>query len=220
VDLNYSVVLARLPLLLVGAVMTIEFAVLSLILGTVFGIIAGLMRISKNPVLSRIAFLYVWIIRGTPLLVQLYLLYFGLPQIGLKLEPWTAGVLGMGFNTGAYISEVVRSGILAIDKGQMEAGLSLGMTPWLVMRRIIAPQAARISIPPMVNQFIITLKNSSLVSLLTITELMRTGEQIIQTHFRSFEVYTVVAVIYLAMNSVLMVVAHRLERGLSQNDQA
>ena len=219
-DLNYSVVLARLPLLLVGAVMTIEFAVLSLILGTVFGIIAGLMRISKNPVLSRIAFLYVWIIRGTPLLVQLYLLYFGLPQIGLKLEPWTAGVLGMGFNTGAYISEVVRSGILAIDKGQMEAGLSLGMTPWLVMRRIIAPQAARISIPPMVNQFIITLKNSSLVSLLTITELMRTGEQIIQTHFRSFEVYTVVAVIYLAMNSVLMVVAHRLERGLSQNDQA
>jgi polar amino acid transport system permease protein len=203
-----------------GAVMTVEVSVISLLLGMLVGTVLGLMRVSKSKTLSGISYGYVWIIRGTPLLVQLYLLYFGLPQVGIRLEPQVAGILGMGLNTGAYISEVVRAGIMAVDKGQMEAGLSLGMTPWLVMRRIIAPQAARVSVPPLVNQFIITLKNSSLVSLLTITELMRRGEEIIHTTFHSFEVYTVVGVIYLMLNSVLMLAAARLERGLRAGDQA
>lgn len=218
--LDYSVVLTRLPILLDGAVMTVEVSVISLLLGMLVGTVLGLMRVSKSKTLSGISYGYVWIIRGTPLLVQLYLLYFGLPQVGIRLEPQVAGILGMGLNTGAYISEVVRAGIMAVDKGQMEAGLSLGMTPWLVMRRIIAPQAARVSVPPLVNQFIITLKNSSLVSLLTITELMRRGEEIIHTTFHSFEVYTVVGVIYLMLNSVLMLAAARLERGLRAGDQA
>ncbi len=219
-ELKYAVVWERMPILLQGAWMTVEFSFYSLVLGTVFGVLFGLMRLSRNPAANKVAALYVWAIRGSPLLVQLYLLYFGLPQIGVRMDPMMAGVLGMAINTGAYVSEIVRAGIMAVDKGQMEAGLSVGMTPGKVMRRIIAPQATRISIPPLVNQFIITIKNSSLVSLITITELMRAGDQIIQTTFRSFETYTVVAVLYMAINSVLMAASSRLERGMKFGDQA
>ena len=215
-SLDYSVVLTKFPILLEGCWVTLEISFFALLLGMVFGISGALCRISSNRVLNSIAFFYVWVIRGTPVMVQLFILYFGLPQLGLKLPSMVAGILGLAVNTGAYITEIIRSGVQAVDRGQMEAALSVGMNYRQAMVRIIGPQATKICIPPLVNQFIMTLKNSSIASLVTITELFRTGEQIIYTTFRSFEVYTAVAVLYLVMNSVFMVIADRLERKMAR----
>ena len=214
--LDYSVVLTKIPILLEGCWVTLQISFFALLLGMVFGIAGALCRISSNRVLNSIAFFYVWVIRGTPVMVQLFILYFGLPQLGIKLPSMLAGVLGLAVNTGAYVTEIIRAGVLAVDKGQMEAALSVGMNYRQAMVRIIGPQATKICIPPLVNQFIMTLKNSSIASLVTITELFRTGEQIIYTTFRSFEVYTAVAILYLIMNSVFMVIADRLERKMAR----
>ena len=215
-NLDFSVVLTKIPILLEGCVVTLQISFFALLLGMLFGIAGALCRISSNRALNSIAFMYVWVIRGTPVMVQLFILYFGLPQLGIKLPSMVAGVLGLAINTGAYVTEIIRAGIQAVDKGQMEAALSVGMSYRQAMVRIIGPQATKICIPPLVNQFIMTLKNSSIASLVTITELFRTGEQIIYTTFRSFEVYTAVAVLYLIMNSVFMVIADRLERKMAR----
>lgn len=215
-NLDYSIVLSKLPIFFDGCLVTLEISFAALFLGMIFGIAGALCRISSNKFLNRLAFLYVWIIRGTPVMVQLFILYFGFPQLGIKMSSMMAGILGLAVNTGAYITEIIRSGIQAIDKGQMEAALSLGMKKYQAMIRIIGPQAVKVCMPPLVNQFIMTLKNSSIASLVTITELLRTGEQLIYTTFRSFEVYTVVAVLYLIMNSVFMVVANKLEQRMAR----
>ena len=215
-NLDFSVVLTKIPILLEGCVVTLQISFFALLLGMIFGIAGALCRISSNKVLNSGAFFYVWVIRGTPVMVQLFILYFGLPQLGIRLPSMVAGVLGLAINTGAYITEIIRAGIQAVDRGQMEAALSLGMSYRQAMRRIIGPQAVKFCIPPLVNQFIMTLKNSSIASLVTITELFRTGEQIIYTTFRSFEVYTAVAVFYLIMNSVFMVIADKLERRMAR----
>ena len=215
-NLDYSVVISKLPIFLDGCLVTLEISFFALLLGMVFGIGGALCRISSNRFLSGLAFLYVWIIRGTPIMVQLFILYFGLPQLGIKMSSMTAGILGLAINTGAYVTEIIRSGIQAIDRGQIEAALSLGMKPYQAMIRIVGPQAVKVCMPPLVNQFIMTLKNSSIASLVTITELLRTGEQLIYTTFRSFEVYTVVAGLYLIMNSVFMIVAGKLEKRMER----
>ena len=215
-NLDFSVVLTKIPILLEGCVVTLQISFFALLLGMIFGIAGALCRISSNRALNSLAFMYVWVIRGTPVMVQLFILYFGLPQLGIKLPSMVAGVLGLAINTGAYVTEIIRAGIQAVDKGQMEAALSVGMSFRQAMARIIGPQATKICIPPLVNQFIMTLKNSSIASLVTITELFRTGEQIIYTTFRSFEVYMAVAVLYLMMNSVFMVIADRLERKMAR----
>ena len=215
-NLDFSVVLTKIPILLEGCVVTLQISFFALLLGMIFGIAGALCRISANRALNSLAFMYVWVIRGTPVMVQLFILYFGLPQLGVKLPSMVAGVLGLAINTGAYVTEIIRAGIQAVDKGQMEAALSVGMSFRQAMVRIIGPQATKICIPPLVNQFIMTLKNSSIASLVTITELFRTGEQIIYTTFRSFEVYMAVAVLYLLMNSVFMIIADRLERKMAR----
>ena len=215
-NLDFSVVLTKIPILLEGCVVTLQISFFALLLGMIFGIAGALCRISANRALNSLAFMYVWVIRGTPVMVQLFILYFGLPQLGIKLPSLVAGVLGLAINTGAYVTEIIRAGIQAVDKGQMEAALSVGMSFRQAMVRIIGPQATKICIPPLVNQFIMTLKNSSIASLVTITELFRTGEQIIYTTFRSFEVYMAVAVLYLLMNSVFMIIADRLERKMAR----
>ena len=215
-NLDVSVVLTKIPILLEGCVVTLQISFFALLLGMIFGIAGALCRISSNRALNSLAFMYVWVIRGTPVMVQLFILYFGLPQLGIKLPSMVAGVLGLAINTGAYVTEIIRAGIQAVDKGQMEAALSVGMSFRQAMVRIIGPQATKICIPPLVNQFIMTLKNSSIASLVTITELFRTGEQIIYTTFRSFEVYMAVAVLYLLMNSVFMIIADRLERKMAR----
>lgn len=213
--LDYSIIFNKLNLFLSASLVTIEISVIALIIAIVFGIIGAIFRTCKIKVLNIIGGIYVWIIRGTPLIVQLFILYFGLPQFGIQLTPMVAGIFGLSFNTGAYITEIIRSGIKAVDEGQFEAAQSLGMSNTQLMVRVIAPQVFKIIIPTMVNQFIITLKNSSLVSLVTITELFRTGETLIATTFRSFEVYTTVAAFYLVMTTILMLFSHYIEKRMA-----
>ncbi|MBD3919244.1 amino acid ABC transporter permease [Paenibacillus sp. PR3] len=218
--LDYSVIMPFMPVFLEGAWMTVKLSVLSLALGLVLGIIGGLCKTSSIWPLRAVANLYTWIFRGTPLLVQLFILYFGLPQLGITMGPFQAGVLGMALNTGAYATEIVRSGLMAVDRGQSEAASALGMSRSVALFRVIGPQAIKVIIPPLVNQFIMTIKNSSMVSLVTITELFRTGESVIVSTFRSFEVYSVIAIMYLIMTSILMIVAKQLEKGMSAHDRA
>lgn len=215
-QLDYSVIFNKIDLFIDGSLITLKVSILSLIIAIAFGIVGAIFKICRFKILNVIGDIYVWIIRGTPLIVQLFILYFGLPQFGIQLSPMVAGIFGLSFNTGAYISEIIRSGVNAIDKGQIEAAESLGMTSTQVMIRIVSPQVAKIILPTMVNQFIITLKNSSLISLVTITELFRTGESLIATTFRSFEVYTTVALFYLLMTSVLMVISNYVEKRMAK----
>jgi len=219
-DINYSSVLPFLPVFLKGAWVTVELSALALLFGLILGIIGGLFRVSNTKILQQIAFVYIWIFRGTPLLIQLFIIYFGLPQLGIKLGSFESGVFGLALNTGAYATEIVRSGIQAVDKGQQEAAFSLGMSKTLAMIRVVGPQAAKIIIPPMVNQFIMTIKNSSMVSLVAITELFRTSEIVISSTFRSFEVYTIIAILYLSITSIFMVFSIWLEKGLNAHDRA
>lgn len=216
--LDYSILIDRIPNLLMGCLVTLEISLAALVLGMMIGIVLALFRISSVKALRSFSMSYIWVVRGTPLLVQLFILYFGLPQLGIELSSMTAGILGIGLNTSAYIAEIIRSGIIAIDSGQMEAAESLGMSYPKAMIRIIAPQVTRIIIPSLLNQFIITLKNSSIASLVTITELMRAGNQIIYATFRSFEVYTAVALLYLIMCSSLMVLSIYVEKRLETDN--
>ena len=208
---------------------TLMITFLSVGLGTILGLLSCVLQQNKVPVLSQLSYLYVLLCRSIPNMVLLYLVYYGLPILFLALEDQTGvhvpfekvpatfvAVVGLTLHTGAYLSEIFRAALQSVPKGQMEAALSVGMNYRQSMTRIIGPQAAKICIPPLVNQFIMTLKNSSIASLVTITELFRTGEQIIYTTFRSFEVYTAVAVLYLIMNSVFMVIADRLERKMAR----
>ena len=161
-----------LPFLLKGAVTTIQLTVVSMALALVAGLALALMRLSRSRPLRFLSGAYIEIIRGTPLLVQLFIIYYGLPQYGIRLEAFVAGVIGLSMNYSAYLAEVYRAGILAIDKGQWEAGGSVGLSRAALLQYIVIPQAARIVIPPIGNYFISMLKDSALVSTISIVELM------------------------------------------------
>ncbi|NMB13530.1 MAG: amino acid ABC transporter permease, partial [Firmicutes bacterium] len=176
------------PVLLKGAVMTMELTCLSMLLGTTIGLGLALARISRSPLLNTSASLYIWWMRGTPLLMQLFLIYYGLPQAGITLDPFPAAVIGMTLNASAYIAEILRGGILSIDKGQMEAARSLGMTYMQSMRWVIFPQTLPRIMPPLGNEAVARLKDSSLVSTIAMVDLMRSAQQMIATTFRPLEV--------------------------------
>ncbi|HHY62630.1 MAG: amino acid ABC transporter permease [Bacillota bacterium] len=204
-----------MPALLAGAKMTIELAVISVAIGFVIGSLVGIARVSQNRALKVIAGIYVDFIRGTPLLVQLFLVYFGLPTlIGRPVPPFIAAISAMGINSGAYVAEIVRAGIQSIDRGQTEAARSLGLTSSQTMQYIIFPQAFRRIIPPLGNEFIAMLKDSSLVSVIALEDLLRKGQVVITRTFRPFEVYTVVALIYLVMTFVISKLVSWSERKL------
>lgn len=204
-----------LPILAEGAVMTIKLTVLSTVFGTMLGLVAALAKISRNRMLASIASFYTWAIRGTPLLLQLYLVYYGLGQVGITLAAFPAAVIAMSICGGAYIAEILRAGIQSIDKGQMEAARSLGMTYLQAMRRVILPQAYRRLIPPMGNEIIALMKDSSLVSTIALVELMRTARQIDASTLRSLEAYIAAGMFYLAMTTLLTIVFDRAERKLA-----
>lgn len=210
--LDYTPVLEQLPLLLKGCEMTIEVSLAALAIGLVFGLIGAVSRISPYKIFSYPAFFYVWVIRGTPFMVQLFVIYFGLSSIGLSIGSFMAGIIGLAINCGAYITEIIRGGIQSVDKGQSEAARALGMSPLRTLMSIVFPQAMKHALPAMVNEFISTLKNSSIVSLVTIAELMHVADRINSTTFRSFEVYTVVAFLYLIMNTFFMILAWILNK--------
>lgn len=217
--LDFTLVAPFLPFLLTGALVTIEISVLATALGLVLGLIAALARMSPFKPIRWVADFYVWSIRGTPVLVQLFIVYFGLPQIGIELGAMLAAVLALGANTGAYVAEILRGGILAVPAGQIEAAESLGMSSAKVMRRIILPQAFRLSIPALGNQAVSMLKESSLASLVTVNELMMVSQRFAATNYAYMEFYIVAAVIYLVMTTGMSWILGKIEFRMSVSER-
>ncbi|MFA6849709.1 MAG: amino acid ABC transporter permease [Selenomonadaceae bacterium] len=219
-DYNFSLVVSSFPLLLMGAVVTIKITAISVTLGIAIGLFAGIARISSFWPVRALAAVYVDFIRGTPLLVQIFIMYFALPVItGQRIDPFIAAITACSINSGAYVAEIFRSGIQSIDSGQMEAGRSLGMTWIQTMCYIIVPQAFKRVIPPLGNEFIALLKDSSLVSVIGFEELTRRGQLIIARTYGSLEIWTSVAVIYLAMTLTISRFVAYLERRYKIDDK-
>lgn len=211
--MDFELIQRALPILLMGAGVTLEITAFSVAIGFFIGLFVGIARISQFKILRIMAAVYADCIRGTPLLVQIFLIYFALPMaIGQRVEPFIAAVAACGINSGAYVSEIFRAGIQAIDVGQMEAGRSLGLTWWQTMRFIILPQAFKNILPPLGNEFIAMLKDSSLVSVIGFEELTRRGQLIIAQTYGSFEIWMIVAVLYLIMTMAISRIVAFLEK--------
>ena len=212
-DVNFDLMKNAFPLLVAGAGITIEITALSVFFGMLIGIIVALVRMSDFKILRWLGNVYVDFIRGTPLLIQIFLVYFALPSIiGHRVDAFFAAISACSINSGAYVAEVFRGGIHSIDVGQMEAGRSLGMTWWQTMRYIILPQAFKRIIPPLGNEFIAMLKDSSLVSVIGFEELTRRGQLIIARTYASFEIWMAVAIIYLILTFTVARLTGLLER--------
>lgn len=204
------------PILKAGLLVTIPLSLIAFAIALVIAVVTALARISNYRVLRWLFGAYVWVFRGTPLLVQLFIVFFGLPKMGVTLDAWTAAIITFSLNTGAYASESIRASILAIPKGQWEAAESLGMTYWQMLRRVIAPQTVRISLPPVANDFIDLVKGTSLVASITLADLFMVGQQITARTYEPLLIYSLCAVIYLLIISVLMVIQSRLEKYASK----
>ncbi|MEK4424689.1 amino acid ABC transporter permease [Solibacillus sp. FSL K6-1523] len=204
------------PILKAGLIVTIPLSLIAFAIALVVAVITALARISNYKILRGIFGVYVWIFRGTPVLVQLFIVFFGFPKAGITLDAWTAAIITFSLNTGAYASESIRASILAIPKGQWEAAESLGMTYWQVLRRVIAPQTIRISLPPITNDFIDLVKGTSLVASVTLADMFMIGQQITARTYEPLLIYSLCAVIYLVFISVLMFLQGRLEKYASK----
>ena len=219
-NFNFDLIVTSFPLLLLGAGITIKITAMSVALGIVIGLFVGIARICRVKPLRWMAAVYVDFFRGTPLLVQIFLFYFAVPVItGQRIDPYVAAVGSCGINSGAYIAEIVRAGIQSIDDGQMEAGRSLGMTWTQTMRYIIVPQAMKRVIPPLGNEFIALLKDSSLVSVIGFEELTRRGQLIIAKTYASLEIWLCVAIIYLVMTLTISRLVAFLEKRYNPDDR-
>ncbi|MGD8353307.1 MAG: amino acid ABC transporter permease [Pseudomonadota bacterium] len=207
----------RTGLLLQGLILTLEISVLSIIFGIAIGLITGLARLSKSPAPKWLAIGYIELIRGTPLLVQIYIFYFFIGQV-FGLSSFMAGVLALSFFAGAYVAEIIRAGIQSIHRGQMEAARSLGMNYPQAMRYIILPQAFKRILPPLAGQFISLIKDSSLVGVIALVELTRAGREIGTSTFNYFEVFFTVAALYLVLTFSLSMMVQYLERRFAASD--
>ena len=201
-----------LPILIQGCWTTIRLTFLALVLSTVLGFLIALMRLSPYAALRVPATVFVTVIRGIPIIVQLFYIYFVFPDIGISLTAFQAGFVGLGIAYSAYQAENFRAGIEAIDQGQIEAAQSIGMRYWLMLRRVIMPQAIRVTLPPYGNTMIMMLKDSSIASTITVAELARQGQLIAASTFKNMTVFTLVALLYLTMSLPLTYLAHRLEK--------
>ena len=209
------VVVDTLPMLMRGVWYTVYLTVGGLFFGFLLGVTAGLMKIARPWLARKVAGAYVELIRGTPMLVQAMFLYYGVPMaLGVRIPPLMAGIIVIAINSGAYIAEIVRGAIQSINVGQTEAGRSIGLTRAQTMRYIIWPQAFKRMIPPLGNQFIISLKDTSLLMVIGVGELLRTGQEIVAVNFRAFEVYMAVAIVYLAMTMSIAKALKMLENRL------
>lgn len=211
-DFELDLFLSSFPALLNGAKTTASLAVLSIALGAIIGVIGGVCRIARSRALRWLAAVYVTIMRGVPLLVTLMFLYYGLPSIGLLLDSFTVAIIALATVNGAYVSEIVRAGIQSIDPGQMRAARSLGMSYGMAMRRIILPQAIRRVLPPITNESLTLLKNTALVSTIALSDLLRSGLEIMTWEANTFSPFAGVAVIYLVMTLPLVWLNGYLER--------
>jgi polar amino acid transport system permease protein len=217
VNFNLSIFIEVFPILLQGAWVTLYLTIISMTIGLVIGLILGVMRVSENVIVKGFSLCYVEFFRGTPLLMQLVVIYYALPSLhpSLNLPALLAGIVGMSLNTAAYIGEIFRAGIQSISKGQMEAARSLGMTHLQALRYVILPQAFRVSLPPLTNEFVALLKDSSLVSTLAVAELLRKGREVVAWKVNVFSPYAGVALLYLAMTLPMTKLARYLEKKVS-----
>ncbi|TCQ71688.1 amino acid ABC transporter membrane protein (PAAT family) [Raoultella ornithinolytica] len=204
-------------MLYAGLVFTIPITLISFALGLGLGFVAALIRLYGPRPLRLLVRFYVWVIRGTPLLVQLFLIFYALPGIGITLDAFPAAVIGFTLNVGAFTSEVIRATLLSVAKGQWEAAHSIGMNWWQSLRHIILPQAARVAVPPLSNTFISLVKDTSLASVITVPELFLAAQRIAAVTYQPLILYTEAALIYLLISSVLSYLQSRLEARLEKN---
>ncbi|RZF30428.1 amino acid ABC transporter permease [Paraburkholderia sp. UYCP14C] len=210
-----SLLLQSLPVLAQGALLTIKFAILSMIFGLIGGAVLALMGISHSRPLNWIARVYVSVMRGTPLLVQIFVIYYGLPSFGISLDPTPAGVIALSANVAAYLSESMRGAILGIHQGQWLASNSLGLSRRQTLRYVIAPQALRIAVPSLSNSLISLIKDTSLVSVITVTELLRSAQEMIASTYQPLPLYLAAAAVYWVLCQVLEWAQRWYERRLS-----
>ena len=204
------------PYLFEGAAITLGISVSAILLGLACGLLAAMLRLSRRPWLRLPAAGYVWLMRGTPVLVQLIIIYTGLPQLGLRMNVITAAIVGLGINEGAYLAEIFRAGITAVPPGQSEAARAIGLSQVQVMRLVVLPQALRIVVPPLGNAFNGLMKTSSLASVISMDELLRRSEMLIQVEFKVLEIFMVAALYYLALTTLWGFVQAWLERYLAR----
>lgn len=204
------------PMLKAGIAFTVPLTLISFFLGLILALLTALARISGIKPLSAIARFYVWVIRGTPLLVQLFVIFYGLPSVGITIDPLPAAIIGFSINVGAYNSEIIRAAILSINKGQWEAAYSIGMSYRQALRRVVLPQATRVSVPPLSNSFIGLVKDTSLAATLTVTEMFRVAQQITAITYEPLVLYCLAGFIYLIFSTVLSNVQGRMEKRLDR----
>ena len=209
-----------MKILIPGLTMTIPLTLLAFGGALVIAVITALIQYAKVPVLKDLARVYIWIIRGTPMLVQAFIVFFGVPQIvrmfvtDFKFTALTAGIITLSLNAGAYLAEIYRGGIMAVPKGQTEAARSLGLSQGQAMRKVVLPQAIKFSIPSLVNQFIITIKDTSILSAIGMAELVNKAKTYVGSTYTFFETYLVVAAMYLVIISILMIISNYIEKKL------
>ena len=211
------------PLLLRAMGQTLFLTLWGLLFGTILGLIFGMLSVVKSKVCHAISFVFVYLIRGVPMIVLAFFVFFGVPYafnnllgINLTLSALQAGTICLALNCGAYMSEIIRAGIQSVDKGQMEAARSLGMPYWRSMQRVVLPQAIRTMIPSIINQFIITLKDSSILSVIGFPELVNNAKNVVANTMMSFQTWTIVGAMYLIVITCLSVLAKRVERRLAR----
>ena len=207
------------PLFIKGLKVTVQISFVAVFIGVIVGLMMALLRLSSIKVLTWIANIYIQIIRGTPVLVQLFIIYYATyPLFGFNIPPYIAAIVTFGLNSSAYVAEIIRAGIQAVDYGQMEAGRSLGMTHGMVMRYIVIPQAIKNILPALGNEFIVLLKETSVVSIIGTSDLVRQADVIKAATYSSFEPYIIIAIIYIILVLGLSSVMDRVERRLKRSD--
>lgn len=214
---GFQVVFTHIPYFMGGASLTLKITVLSITFGMILGLIAALMKMSKVRIFRSVAVAYIDFFRGTPLFVQILLLYFGILPLIYDNDSISSAIIACSLNSGAYVAEIVRAGIQAVDRGQMEAARSLGMTHAQAMRYVILPQAYKIVIPPLINEFIMLLKDTSLVSAIAASELTHRGKLLYSTTYEATWVWGAVCIIYFIMTKLLSILGDWVERRLATN---
>ncbi|MCE5173090.1 amino acid ABC transporter permease [Paenibacillus profundus] len=200
------------PLFKAGLLFAVPLTLISFALGLALALLTALVRLSNIKPLVWMARFYVWVIRGTPLLVQLFIIFYGLPSLGITIGAFPAAIIGFSLSVGAYNSEVIRAAIQSIPQGQWEAADSLGMTRAQILRRIILPQAARVSVPPLSNSFISLVKDTSLAATITVTEMFQRAQQIAASTYEHMLIYCEVALVYLFFSTILSAAQVRVEK--------
>jgi polar amino acid transport system permease protein len=207
------------PFILGGTQVTILLCVTSIIFATILAIFGAIARLSSNPIINGVASLYVSLVRGTPLVVQIIFIFLALPQLGIRIPAIPAGIIALSFNYGAYMTEIFRAGIQAVPRGQREAAEALGMPEGQIMRRIVLPQAVRIVIPAIGNDFVAMIKDSALVSFIAVQELLWRAQNVGRQNFRSLEALLIAALVYWILTIVFSYFQERLERRMARGDR-